>query len=1127
MKRIISLVLSMVLFSSVFPVYAETVQTDTTQEDWVTTRAKKAEEDGNRYAYFQVKSDGSLETVNGSITNKMGFTTLVEHDGKYALKSTNDNSNFFFAVDNNYWGKESEEGKKVAITVEYFDTEMQNFSVHYNYNDGKMTGSITPGSVETTGTGEWKTHTLYTDYYVLGDPIRIRSTGWHSGGIGLGIEIRSLFIEENRTEYPIEVTATNGEVGMIYSYQSSDAMTVMIENTYKKATESTVKYIIRDREQRVLSEGDVGTFKLETGEKAQKIINTGVTKLGIYTVDFVVTSDAIDGGEYIRTFDFSILYTYEDGDERYDMAAACTHFEQFYWGPDTYEVFKRFGFSGFRSDGSWNEIETSRKQYVKPGGFTYVEKADKDGLENMTVFSRMNGLYSGSADVAKYTFDEASLQGYADAASWLATGFGNSVSNVKYIEMFNEWNHTGFNSSGRGADGYLEYAKVAYPAIKKANPDVQVIAGGTAGCDVGFIKKFVDLGGLDYCDGISVHPYQGIVYSMSAMKQQIEQLNQVMIEKSGTTKPIYFTEMGFSRANDARTTNNGIPEKDRRSNIPQMYLMCDYMENVAKIYWYDLVDDGPLDSMREHRWGLFKHKKEVNGFAATDGMATLSPILKWLPKTTPERNISINNDSTIAYEYKREDGSSLAAIFTTTKNDSLTINLGCEKVKVYDMYGNLDGELYGTNGVFTFDLSNEIVYVDGTFPNFEIAEKTGVDIEGRSYAVSGDIIDIDVADSLKRNLRVELDYNSDNLTVTAPNNLTEGVGTLGVQVKDGLLGSHYITIKLYDGDKLVYVLRHLIELTDEYMSANISSHKASTSGDSRWQVKVDLENKSRTMFLSGSCQIIYPKEYVTPVRRFYEISPESTRSIMLNLPEMLKKRTQNLKVQVKLDNGYDETFDIKLDFTSAMYADKKPEIDGVISKAEWKGAILTEDRAECVDMLSGFTWKGIDDLSLDVCRLAWDEDNFYYMAQVKDDMYSNNYAGYDMWQGDGVQFGILQSKDVTLDVASTAFTEIGFSKGKNGLELYRFSSETGMPIGLVENFEGAIKHQNGVTTYELRIPWSELFGEGYKASANSNFAFSFLVNDNDGTGRKGWVRYNEGIGYTKNPKEFGNLFLTK
>jgi len=56
------------------------------------------------------------------------------------------------------------------------------------------------------------------------------------------------------------------------------------------------------------------------------------------------------------------------------------------------------------------------------------------------------------------------------------------------------------------------------------------------------------------------------------------------------------------------------------------------------------------------------------------------------------------------------------------------------------------------------------------------------------------------------------------------------------------------------------------------------------------------------------------------------------------------------------------------------------------------------------------------------------------------------------------------------------------------------------------------------TVYELALPWSEL--SPIRPDTNGAISLSFLVNDNDGSGRKGYIEWGSGIGEVKDAKKF-------
>ncbi|UKI37486.1 MAG: hypothetical protein L6V93_04955 [Clostridiales bacterium] len=47
----------------------------------------------------------------------------------------------------------------------------------------------------------------------------------------------------------------------------------------------------------------------------------------------------------------------------------------------------------------------------------------------------------------------------------------------------------------------------------------------------------------------------------------------------------------------------------------------------------------------------------------------------------------------------------------------MTLDLGTDKITLYDAYGNKE-EISGANGIYSFDLSKRIKYIEGDFKSF-------------------------------------------------------------------------------------------------------------------------------------------------------------------------------------------------------------------------------------------------------------------------------------------------------------------------------------------------------------------------------------------------------------------------
>ena len=173
-------------------------------------------------------------------------------------------------------------------------------------------------------------------------------------------------------------------------------------------------------------------------------------------------------------------------------------------------------------------------------------------------------------------------------------------------------------------------------------------------------------------------------------------------------------------------------------------------------------------------------------------------------------------------------------------------------------------------------------------------------------------------------------------------------------------------------------------------------------------------------------------------------------------------------------------------------------------------------------------WRGPSDLSFSGA-IKWDDENFYLAAVVTDDYHSVKYTpegAKNMWRGDGIQLGIDDHEEIN-NMDKVRFTEIGIAQVPDeGDVVFRFKSAYDLPTNVyVDKAKLAMKRMSGYTVYELAIPWSELFYEGYKPDPDKEYHFSIMANDNDGNGRRGFIFYNDGIGVDKNPSKFGRLQL--
>ena len=147
--------------------------------------------------------------------------------------------------------------------------------------------------------------------------------------------------------------------------------------------------------------------------------------------------------------------------------------------------------------------------------------------------------------------------------------------------------------------------------------------------------------------------------------------------------------------------------------------------------------------------------------------------------------------------------------------------------------------------------------------------------------------------------------------------------------------------------------------------------------------------------------------------------------------------------------------------------------------------------------------------------ISWTKDKLFLNIEVIDDVHFQEATGSSTWKGDGVQMafsyptsGAISDKDVQhidLDIALT----------KTGAMVYRQYGSKSLKEGEVSAIKTDIQRDGNTLTYKLEIPTAELGLPDLKAGAA--IGFSILVNDHDGKGRKGFLRWGDGIGTGKDP----------
>lgn len=1041
----------------------------------------------------------------------------------------------------------------IDITVGYFDDASGHFTIQYDSNN-PQTGLYSGNQyyrqaevVKLEGTKEWRTHTFHLEDMKManridsGNDFRIAMFSY-TGEKYSASPIAFNFIKVEKAAFTnvTKVSVTSDKLGNIFS--AEDKQIKLNLDFLNKADETAVSEYTAKIYDKLSGESVYETSgKNEIDGKTVKTDTITFDNPGrnsIYAVEIEETTwlKSDISSKKTRTvnneFSISVKLKKHEGDPAFAYQTQVISLDRGYWD-EVSQLQSEVGCSWNRDGIAWKTVEKEKGKYELPEGvYDKLVGEKENGIENVIICSNYNDLYDGG----KTPHTDEGIQAYANYCGFLA---GALKGVTDHFEIWNEYNHTPFNNLGTGPDVYAKMLKAAYTEIKKANPDAFVIGLDTANVDLRFAEEVFKEGGLDYCDAVSVHPYDwaGGFDEDIALNSLLE-LRKIM-NKYGHDKPIWATEVGFSTLDGAQPSKPAYPGYTQTEQAAAIVLQnslfkahdaCDMMVGYCL---YDRNNQIDIEAC----WGLLYYWLDVEGSKPRNGakesyLATAA-MNRFIGGYNAEYKDIIEGERFYAVNFfNNKLNNNVLVVESGYGEKQMTLSLGCPSIDLYDMYGNKTDTLYSDDGNYSFVLSKIPYYAVGNFTKFEESGAKPL-IEADAVvktAAENDIVKFSLNTSSKKTMKIDV-QTDDGISVAENNGFSDGKAEIVLKTDTGILGGKGVHIKVYDENgRTYYTAEHKVNV-EEPILTSINFEQAIEGRNDHWRAVIKVTNTSNSAEINGSVQLLEPQSIAVsaPNKRFKHLKPGETATMLYNMPTQITQKPIKLTAEVKLSEGFNKTISKNMEVTMAAYAEKKPVIDGVISENEWSNAWFGADDESNVRVLLK-PWRGTSDLSFSG-TMMWDEDYLYFLAVVTDDVHCVNYtpqSPYYMYKGDGIQFGIDERTEVAAG-GETKFNEIGIADihGMGGT-VFRYDTVYGLADdAVVENCETAVTRHSTYTLYETKIPWSQIFYEGFKAEANSVYSFSALVNDNDGGGRNGWIEYGQGIGSGRSVAKFGRLTLVK
>ena len=250
------------------------------------------------------------------------------------------------------------------------------------------------------------------------------------------------------------------------------------------------------------------------------------------------------------------------------------------------------------------EIEKDMKK-VKATGFSgvrlgYTFQSNNYLADQAAVKASGQGLYPIATLGGSYTIPEGRAFTPDEMTQWLNYVRGEVATNKNIIYFWEVWGEPSLYKYG-SPEEFVQLLKLTYPVIKKANPNAKVIVtlGAETNDKTGFDDRVLALGGGNYFDVLSFHPYAANPYLQEEPVRSAISHEQALLAKYGNHWPLVITEIGQPASE--------VSEEEQARLAKFLY--TEAAKNKIPVTWFYWSDEHLLNNEKTgdgSNWGLIR-----------------------------------------------------------------------------------------------------------------------------------------------------------------------------------------------------------------------------------------------------------------------------------------------------------------------------------------------------------------------------------------------------------------------------------------------------------------------------------------------------------------------------------------
>lgn len=352
------------------------------------------------------------------------------------------------------------------------------------------------------------------------------------------------------------------------------------------------------------------------------------------------------------------------------------------------------GIGHVRADTVWNKSELERGQFTYPDDTaTAMQAMAAQGMTALQVPVYSNPFY----DEGK---TPSTPQGLAAYGAFTANILATFPAVGQDVEVYNEFDHF-FNTGACGPTP--ECYSAMLDAVNAAAPNATVVGPSLSG--MGFkwdwLQQFFDQGGLDRVDVVTAHPYTQ-PEPANGFGEDIDRLTEMM-EKAGSVKPIWITEMGWS------AVGGWVSDEEQAAYLVQT-MASSFGHGAERVYWYEAADQRPNPADIEGNFGLLESAKALAPLANAPKRAAVAQavVAQMLEGAEPDGQDELSGVESYRFA---ASGDELRVMWAPGGDAEVVISTR-DDITVTDIYGT-ETTLVPKSGKITLSLGIDPVYVEG------------------------------------------------------------------------------------------------------------------------------------------------------------------------------------------------------------------------------------------------------------------------------------------------------------------------------------------------------------------------------------------------------------------------------